>query len=114
VLHPEQNAEDVRVERRGEGFRRLVGNWSDLAFGAGIVHRDIETAESGDDLVDQGADVVLRTDVGIDEPGFRRARAVPRPASCLPHRAGRPVTTAVAPFRAKATSPARPMPERPR
>jgi hypothetical protein len=75
VLHAEQDAEDVRVERRGVGVRGLVGDRPDLAFGARVVHRDVETAEPGDGLVHQGADVVLPADIGVDELGLDRAVA---------------------------------------
>src|SRR2546428_435476 len=40
VLHAQDHAEDVRVERRGIAFRGLVRDRANLAFGAGIVHRD--------------------------------------------------------------------------
>src|SRR4029077_394622 len=46
-----------------------------LAFGASVVHRDIETAKPCDGLVDQSADVILLADVGVDELGFRTERA---------------------------------------
>ena len=70
MLHAQDHAEDVRVERRGVGVRGLVGDRADLAFGAGVVDRDIESAEPGDGLVDQSADIVLVADVGVDELGL--------------------------------------------
>jgi hypothetical protein len=67
VLHAQDHAENIRVERRGVGFRGLIHDRTNLAFGASIVHRDIQTAEAADGLVDQSADVVLVADVGVDE-----------------------------------------------
>ena len=65
------HAENIRVERRGIAFGGLVGDRADLAFGTGIVHRNIETTKPRDGLVDQSADVILLADVGVDELGFR-------------------------------------------
>ena len=44
---------------------------ADLAFGGGVVHRDIETAKPCDGLIDHGADVILLAHVGVDELGLR-------------------------------------------
>ena len=41
VLHAQDYAENIRVERRGIAFRGLVRDRANLAFGAGFVHRDI-------------------------------------------------------------------------
>ena len=44
VLHAQDHAENIRVERRGisfRAFRGLVRDRANLAFGASIVHRDI-------------------------------------------------------------------------
>jgi YD repeat-containing protein len=57
VLHAQDHAENVGLERRGKAFRGLVRDRADLAFGGGVVHRDIETAKPCDGLVDQSADV---------------------------------------------------------
>src|SRR3989449_1956055 len=70
VLHAQDHAEDVRVERRGIAFRALARDRANLAFGAGIVHRDIETAKPCDGLVDQVADFIVAANVGLDEGGF--------------------------------------------
>src|SRR4029453_7809090 len=67
VLHAQDHAENVRVERRGIAFRGLVRDGADLALGAGIVHCDIETAKPCDGLVDQIADFVVPANVGLDE-----------------------------------------------
>src|SRR6185312_7922153 len=45
-----------------------------LAFGASIVHGDIETAKPCDGLVDESADVVVLANVGVDELGLRTER----------------------------------------
>ena len=70
VLHAQDHAENIRVERRGIAFRGLVRDRANLAFGAGIVHRDIETAKPCDGLVDQVADFIVAANVGLDEGGF--------------------------------------------
>ena len=75
VLHAQDHAENIGVERRGIAFRGLVRDRANLAFGAGIVHRDIETAKPRDGLVDQSADVILLADVGVDELGLGTERA---------------------------------------
>src|SRR6267154_3684725 len=75
VLHAQDHAENIRVEGRGIAFRGLVRDRADLAFGAGIVHRDIDTAEPCDGLVHQSADLIVLADVGVDELGLRTERA---------------------------------------
>jgi len=75
VLHAQDHAENIGVERRGIAFRGLVRDRANPAFGAGIVHRDIETAKPCDGLVDQSADVILVADIGIDELGLRTESA---------------------------------------
>ena len=75
VLHAQDHAENIGVERRGIALCGLIGDRPNLAFGAGIVHRDIETAKPRDGLVDQSADVFVLADVGVDELGLRTERA---------------------------------------
>jgi hypothetical protein len=75
VLHAQDHAENIRVERRGIALRGLVRDRANLAFGASIVHGDIETAEPCDGLVDQSADVILLANVGVDELSLRAERA---------------------------------------
>src|SRR5581483_8067166 len=65
----QDHAENIRVERRGIAFRGLLRDRADLAFGAGIVHRDVETAKPCDDLVDQVAHFIVVANVGLDEGG---------------------------------------------
>jgi len=71
VLHTQNDAENIGVERRGIACRGLVRDRAALALGAGIVHRDIEAAKACDGLVDQRADVILLADIGVDELGLR-------------------------------------------
>jgi hypothetical protein len=68
---------------------------------------DIETAKPRDRLVDQGADVIVLADVGVDELGLRteRAQFFNERLAGLITPAG---TTTFAPF--LATAAARPMP----
>src|SRR3981189_425910 len=56
-------------------MRGLVRDRANLAFGASIVHRDMQTAKPCCGLVDQSADVILLADVGVDELGLRTERA---------------------------------------
>src|ERR1700677_3070003 len=67
VLHAQEHAENVGVEGRGVAFRGLVGDRARLTLGAGVVHRDIETAKPADGLVDQSANLILLAYVGVDE-----------------------------------------------
>src|ERR1700738_1769986 len=75
VLHAQDHAENIRVERRGIAFRSLGRDRATLSFGAAIDHRDIETAKPCDGLVDHSADVTFLADVGVDELGLRTERA---------------------------------------
>jgi hypothetical protein len=112
VLHAQDHAENIGVERRGIAFRGLVRDRANLAFGAGIVHRDIETAKPCDGLVDQSADLILVATSALmnsaSEPKERSSLT-----SALPASSRRPATTTLAPFLAKATAAARPMPVSP-
>src|SRR5260221_491747 len=75
VLHAQDHAENIGVERRGIAFRGLVRDRATLAFGAGIIYRDIETAKPRDGMVNQSADLILLADVGVDELGLRTESA---------------------------------------
>src|ERR1700733_5168367 len=75
VLHAQDHAENVGLERRCKAFGGLVRDRADRTFGGGIVHGDIETAEPRNGLVDHGADVIFLADVGVDELGLRTERA---------------------------------------
>ena len=70
IAHAQDDAQHIRVERRRIAFRGLVRDRATLAFGASIVHRDIETAIACNGLVDEVAHVVLAANVGLDERGF--------------------------------------------
>ena len=74
VLHAQNHAENIRVERRGVAFRSLVRDRADLAFGASIVHRNIGTTKPCYGLVDQSADIILLADIGGDELGSPERR----------------------------------------
>ncbi len=75
MLHAQDYAENIRLERRGIGFRGLVRDRANPAVGASIVDRDIETAKLCDGPVDQSADFILVADVGVDELGLRSETA---------------------------------------
>src|SRR5262249_54468023 len=75
VLHAQDHAENIRVEGRGIAFRGLVRDRASPAFGARIVHCDIETTKPCDGLVDERADVVFLADIGVDELGLRPERS---------------------------------------
>jgi hypothetical protein len=75
VLHAQDHAENIGLERRSKAFRGLIRDRTDLPFGRSVVDRDIETAKPRDGLVDHGANLVFLADVGVDELGFRTERA---------------------------------------
>src|SRR4029077_3246593 len=56
-------------------FHGLVRDRANLAFGGGVVHRDIETAKPCEGFIDHGADVILLANIGVDELGLRTERA---------------------------------------
>jgi hypothetical protein len=74
VLHAEQHAEDVGLERCGKAFRGLLRDGTHRPFGAGVVHRDIKAAKPRDGFIDHVACVFLLAHVGVDEGGFRAER----------------------------------------
>ena len=75
MLYAQEHAEDVGVERRGIAFRSLLRDRAGFTFGAGIVHRDIETSEALDSAVDETTDIVFLAHVCLDEFGFGTERA---------------------------------------
>src|SRR6202050_3365565 len=75
MLHAQDHAHNIGLERRGKAFRGLVRDRADRTFGGGVVHGDIETPKPRDGLVDHTADVVLVAYVGVDELGFRAESA---------------------------------------
>ena len=84
---------------------------AELALDAGIVHGNVETAESRDRFVDEVADVVLLLNVGPNELCLGAKRSQLRD-KVLPLSSWRPDTTTLAPLPANATAVARPMPVR--
>src|SRR5260370_29226860 len=71
VLHAQQGAEHVGIERRRVAFRSLLGHGAGCAFGASAVDSDIQAAKSFHRLVDQIAYVFFSADIGADELRFR-------------------------------------------
>ena len=47
-----------------------IGRATAVAFGGGVVHRDIETAKPSNGLIDESADLILLAHVGVDELGL--------------------------------------------
>ena len=70
MLHAEQRAEHVGIERRGVAVGGLLRHRAGLALGAGAVDGRVQSAEARDGLIDQIAHVVLATHVGADEFRF--------------------------------------------
>ncbi len=70
MLQAQQGAQHIGIEGRGVALGGLVDDRSRLSLGAGIVDGRIETAETGYGLVDQVADFIVVTDVGLDECDF--------------------------------------------
>jgi len=74
VLHAQEYPQDVRVMNGPEVFDGGVLDDAELAFDAGIVHGNVETAESRDRSVDEVADVVLLLNVGPNKLGLGAQR----------------------------------------
>src|SRR5580692_11084899 len=70
MLHAEQRAEHIGIERRGVAVGGLFRHPAGLAFGAGAVDGRIQTTETRDGLIDQAAHIVLAAHVGADELRF--------------------------------------------
>jgi hypothetical protein len=108
MLHAQDHAQNVGLERRGKAFRGLVRDRADRTFGSGVVDGDIETPKPRDGLVDHIADVILLSNVRVDELGIR-AESAQLLNERLDGLSRRPATTTIAPFLAKATAAARPI-----
>jgi hypothetical protein len=67
VLHAQEYADDVRVMDGLEIFDGGVLDGAEIALEAGVVHGNIETAESRDRFVDEVANVVFLRHVGPNE-----------------------------------------------
>ena len=70
MLHREQQATDVDVADLMVMLDRLLGGErAELALGAGIVERDMQSPEGADSLCDERDDVILSGDIGLHEQG---------------------------------------------
>ena len=70
MLHAEERAEHIGIERRGVAVGGLLRHRAGLAFGAGVVDGSIEPTEARDGLIDQARAHRPHGDVGADELGF--------------------------------------------
>src|SRR5260370_38890081 len=70
VLHAEQRAKHIGVEGGCVGLGRLLGHRAGLAFGAGRVDGRVQAAKPRHGPIDQTADFVVMTNVGLDEGGL--------------------------------------------
>ncbi len=70
MLHAEERAEHISVERRGVALGGLLRHRAGLAFGAGGVDGRIQTTEARHGLIDQAAHIVVAADVRTDELRF--------------------------------------------
>ena len=110
MLHAEQRAEHIGIERRGVAVGRLLGHRAGLAFGAGAVDGRIQTTEARDGPIDQTAHIVFAAHIGTNE--FRFAAEAAQAQRPTPGRLSswRPETTTRLPSRASAKAAARPIP----
>jgi hypothetical protein len=74
VLHAQEHAEHVGVERIGIARGSLRDDRTGGTFGAGIVDSNIEAAEARDRAIDEILDILLLAHVGTNEFGFRPKR----------------------------------------
>src|SRR6266446_86626 len=56
-------------------YRLLGGEQTELALGAGVVERDVQSAEGADGLFDERHDVILPGDIGLYEQGVSTGRS---------------------------------------
>src|ERR1700676_3263176 len=71
VLHAQQRAEDVGIERCRVAVRSLLRYRAGHAFRTGSVYSDIQTAKSFHGLIDQVTYVFFAAHIGADELRFR-------------------------------------------
>ena len=109
MLHAEERAEHIGIERRGVAVGGLLRHRAGLAFGAGAVDGRIQTTEARDGLIHEVARIVFAAHVGMDELGFG-AEARNSMANACPASSCRPETMSRLPSLAKARAAARPMP----
>jgi hypothetical protein len=97
VLHAQDYAEDIGVERRGKTFCGLVRDRADLPLGGGVIDRNIETTKSRDGLVNHGANIIFLANVGLNELslGTQRTKLLDQfLADFIPPAGNGPCTTA--------------------
>src|SRR5882757_466420 len=70
MFETEQCAQHVGIERSGIALSGLIDDEAGLTFGAGDVDGYVEAAEAGHGLVDQAADFIIVTYVGLDKDAF--------------------------------------------
>src|SRR4029077_5599156 len=75
VLHAQQRAEDVGIERCRVAVRSLLRYKAGDAFHTGSVYGDIQTSKSFHGLIDQVAYVFFAAYIGADELRFRTCLA---------------------------------------
>jgi hypothetical protein len=76
VLHRQQHATDIDVaDLMVVLYRLLGGEQTELALGAGVVERDVQSAEGADGLFDERHDVILPGDIGLYEQGVSTGRS---------------------------------------
>src|SRR6266446_740582 len=110
VLHRQQHAADVDVADLMVVLDRLLGcEQTELTLGAGVVERDVQSAEGADGLFDERGDVILPDDIGLYEQGASTDRS-DLPGDLYPSATRRPETTTFAPSLANARAVALPMP----
>jgi hypothetical protein len=75
VLHRQHHAANIDVADLSIMLDGLLGcEQSDVPFAAGIVEGNMQGAEGRDRLLDQGDDVLLPTDICLDEEGLSAGR----------------------------------------
>jgi hypothetical protein len=76
MLHRQQHAADVDVGDLMVVLDRLLGGeQAELALAAGVVERDVQSAEGIDGLLDERDDVILPGDIGPHEQGASAGRS---------------------------------------
>jgi len=75
VLHAEQRPEHVGIEGGGIGIGSLLRHRTGLAFGAGVVDRDVQPTEPRNGPINQVPHLVLVAHIRTEELSFRPERA---------------------------------------
>src|SRR5216683_3355453 len=71
MLHAEQRAQDVCVERRGVGFCSLFGHRARFALSSSAIDSGIQTTKARDGPIHQITKIVIVSHVGTNEFGLR-------------------------------------------